>query len=499
MEDVQCRELFQLRNGMVIMDQDLSDKMMLLKQEHPEYSDGTYTPYEKDERGMSALIRVLYDHEIRYCAEYRSWFVYQDGAWMRDEGGIMTAGKIKDFTRLLTLYCGEIADDSKREGFTKYVATLGDRRIRDRIMKDLQDEMAISATQFDNKPYLVNCMNGTYNLENFTFYEHRWDDFLTMKTAFRHTVNKDVRCRRWENFIDEVTQNDPDKAEYIQKALGYSILGMSNEECMFILHGKTTRNGKSTMLNTIETMLGDYARVTPVGLICKGDRSKDVDGASPTVAALKGIRMTTMAESNEYGKLDEEKIKQFTGGEAITARALYSKPVTFRPQFTIWLSCNDLPIVSDKSLFASERLRVIEFNRHFTQQEQDKHLKDELTTQEAMSGIFNWLVAGYMKYLRTGLVMPDHMMRVIRNYEDDNDLVLQFLRDRCETVSDGTIKAKDLYVAYKSWCRSQGIERVISARKLNHEMERHSGWFTERKRSCGDSVYYGIKMREVVV
>jgi len=499
MDQVQSRELFQLRNGLVIMDQELSRKMLLLKDEHPEYSDGTYTPYERDERGMASLFKVLYDHECRYAPEWKTWLVYDDGVWKRDEGSILVSEKIKDFTRLLMLYCGEIMDDTKRKSFAKYVVTLGDRRVRDRILKDIQGEMSMAASAFDSKPYLVNCLNGTYNLENFTFYEHRWDDYLTMQTAFKHTVKREVRCGRWETFINEVTQNDTDKARYLQKALGYSLLGTSHEECMFILHGRTTRNGKSTMLNTIEQMLGDYARVTPVGLICKGDRRTNVESPSPTLASLNGVRFTTMAESDEYGRLDEEKIKQMTGGEEITARALHSKPITFRPQFTIWLSCNDLPAVSDKSLFASERLRVIEFNRHFSQSEQDKHLKDELTTQDAMSGIFNWLVEGYKMYTDEGLDMPESMYKVVKRYEADNDIVLQFLTDRCEQDPDGVVKAKDLYVAFKSWSRGQGYERTLSARKVNAEMDRHPDWFSERKRSGGDNTYYGLKLRKVAM
>ena len=107
-------------------------------------------------------------------------------------------------------------------------------------------------------------------LRDFSFREAKWDDFLTIiQTNFRHTVRRDIKCEQWEQFIDEVTQGDKDKADFLQRSLGYSILGMSNEECMFILHGKTTRNGKSTLLNTIETMLGDYAKVAPVGMICR--------------------------------------------------------------------------------------------------------------------------------------------------------------------------------------------------------------------------------------
>lgn len=266
---------------------------------------------------------------------------------------------------------------------------------------------------------------------------------------------------------------------------------------MFILHGKTTRNGKSTLLNTIETMLGDYAKVAPVGMICRGDRQKDAEAASPTLAGLKGKRFVTMSESNEYGKLDEEKIKQLTGGEEISARALYQSAITFKPQFTLWLSCNDLPMVTDKSLFASERIKVVEFNRHFTPEEQDTHLKDELCEQSSMSGIFMWLVRGYIRYKERGLTMSKELKKVVTKYERDNDLVLQFLENRCERNEATNIKAKDLYNAFKLWAKSEGAF-VLSARKFNSEMERHPEWFDRKSTSSGFVIYWGLKLKEVI-
>ena len=260
---------------------------------------------------------------------------------------------------------------------------------------------------------------------------------------------------------------------------------------------KTTRNGKSTLLNTIEFMLGDYAKVAPVGMICRGDRQKDAEAASPTLAGLKGKRFVTMSESNEYGKLDEEKIKQLTGGEEISARALYQSAITYKPQFTLWLSCNDLPMVTDKSLFASQRIKVIEFNRHFKPEEQDTHLKDELTSTEAMSGIFMWLVRGYIKYKENGLKMADSLTEVVTKYERDNDLVLQFLENRCVRNEDVNIKAKDLYNAFKLWAKSEGAY-VLSARKFNSEMERHPEWFDRKSTSSGFMIYWGLKLKEVV-
>ena len=307
------QELFETRNGRVIMDEDLSAKMYLIKQYHPEKADAASSGFEWSEMGMANLFGMLYSHEARYCPEHKSWYTYHEGAWRQDEGAILVSEKIRDFVRLMILYCGEIEDDDTRESYMKFVNKMGDRRMRDRILKDATGELRISAVQFDADPYLINCLNGTYDLRDYSFREHSWEDFLTMQTAFNHTVSRDVKCPRWEKFIKEVTQGDKDKADFLQRALGYSMLGMSNEECMFILHGKTTRNGKSTLLNTIETMLGDYAKVAPVGMICRGDRQKDAEAASPTLAGLKGKRFVTMSESNEYGKLDEEKIKQLTG------------------------------------------------------------------------------------------------------------------------------------------------------------------------------------------
>ena len=501
-------ELFECRNGQVIIDPSVSEKMFLIKREHPERGDGSddATAYEWSEMGMAELFGVLYEKDCRYCPERKCWYTYYDGAWRRDEGEMLVSSKIKEFARLMLLYCGEIEDDSMRGAYLKFVDKMGDRRMRDRIMKDARDVLPISASEFDSDPYLINCLNGTYNLHNCTFHEHNWHDFLTMQTNFSHTVRRDVKCERWEQFIDEVCEGNKDKADYLQRALGYSMLGLSNEECMFILWGKTTRNGKSTLLNTIQHLLGDYARVAPVGLICK-DRigsTSNTEGASPVLASLKGRRFVTMAESNEYGKLDEEKIKQMTGGEEITARNLYESAMTFLPQFTLWLSCNDLPAVTDRSLFASDRIRVVEFGRHFSASEQDKHLKEEFMTQDAMSGIFMWMVRGFKLYRSRGLEMSPAMKKVVAQYEKDNDVVEMFLEATCMKVSDGSptsaneysITFKALYERYKIWCKAEGY-RWLPVQKFCGEMERHSEWHDGRATLHGVNVWRGLRLKSI--
>ena len=493
MAEYNPEELFQLSNGRYITSPEISRKMTYIKSVHPElpYQEDS-TGYTWDEAGMADLFSECYQNDTRYCAEAKTWYTYDEGKWQKDVGSLLVAAKIKEFVRLMALYCGEIQDEEKRKAYMSFVSKMGDRRFRDRMMKDAADSMRIEATEFDRFPYLINCKNGTYDLEKMEFREHNWQDFLTMQTNFDYSL-QDVRCERWEKFIQEVTQNDYDKADYLQRALGYSILGTSKEECMFILHGKTTRNGKSTLLDAIQHLLGDYATVAPVELICKSDRQKNAEAPSSTLARLKGRRFVTMSESDTSGKLDEATIKQYTGGEEITARELYQSSITFKPQFTMWLSCNDLPSVRDKSLFASDRVRVIEFNRHFTDAEQDKNLKGYFESPEAMKGIFTWLVAGYFKYIRFGLKMSDNMQLVIRQYEKDNDIVLQFLEEKCE-LAEGYTRAKTLYDNYKIWCKSNGYY-VCSVKKFNAEITAHPEWYANKTLMKGVTVYQGLQIR----
>lgn len=494
MAEYNPEELFQLSNGRYITSPEISKKMSRIKDSHPElpYQEDS-TGYSWDEAGMADLFSECYRNDTRFCPEAKSWYTYDSGRWQKDVGALLVSAKIKEFVRLMALYCGEIEDEEKRKAYMSFVSKMGDRRFRDRMMKDAADCMRIEATEFDRYPYLINCKNGTYDLKEMEFREHRYEDFLTMQTSFEYGLQEDT-CERWVQFIDEVTEGDKEKADYLQRALGYSILGTSKEECMFILHGKTTRNGKSTMLDAIQHLLGDYSTVAPVELICRAERQKNAEAPTSVLAKLKGKRFVTMAESDTAGKLDEATIKQYTGGEDITARELYQAAITFKPQFTMWLSCNDLPSVKDKSLFASDRVRVIEFNRHFTDAEQDKGLKDYFESPEAMKGIFTWLVAGCMKYKRFGLRMCDHMKAVIRQYEKDNDLVLQFLEEKAERQAEGHMKAKALYDTYKIWCKSNGYY-VCSMKKFNAELTAHPEWYAEKGLIQGVTVYYGIELR----
>ena len=139
-------------------------------------------------------------------------------------------------------------------------------------------------------------------------------------------------------------------------------------------------------------------------------------------------------------------------------------------------------------------MRVVEFNRHFTEEEQDKGLKAEFQTQEAMQGIFSWLIAGYFKYRRFGLKMSEPMRQVIRQYERDNDLVLQFLEEKCERDDEALTRAKALYDSFKIWCKSNGYF-IPSAKRFNADLEAHPEWHDGKTVYHGYPNYRGVKLK----
>lgn len=211
--------LFQLSNGRYIMDEAQSRVMFQIKEAQPEHSHPiSGTGYSWDESGMAELFSECYKNDTRYCPEAKSWFTYSEGAWRKDTGSLLVAEKIKEFCRLMALYCGEIANEERRTEYMKFIVKMGDRRFRDRLMKDAASVLPIASAEFDANPYLINCKNGTFDLEKMEFREHDWKDFLTMQTNFNYTL-QDARCRRWEKFVAEVTCNDEDKADYRQTAV----------------------------------------------------------------------------------------------------------------------------------------------------------------------------------------------------------------------------------------------------------------------------------------
>lgn len=443
--------LLQLSNGRYFIDERQSRVYSIIIEAHPHYS----SVYKWTELSMAELFVECYKDVSKYCKEIGVWYTYNGSMWEKDIGSLLVMDKLQEFVKLLDIYSNEL--DSKEVDIVKYksfIVKLLDRRARERMIKDAQNLVSISLSDFDKNPYLINCENGTYDLENDSFRFHSSEDYITLKTNCLYilpTSEINYNHTRWNQFIDEITNNDKEKADYLQRALGYSLLGKTTEECMFMAWGKTTRNGKGTLFNSIHNLLGTYSAAASSQLLCKTNAIKDPSRANPALCALKGKRFIIMSEIAKYAEIDEDVFKKFTGNDLITARELYKSEFEFSMQGTFWIMCNDLPKIIDKGIFSSDRIKVIEFDRHFDAETRDITLKSQFQEKTAKAVIFKWLIDGYKKYKKVGLAEPKEITENIEKYELDNDIVKRFINDCCENNQNNKILKTDMRAFFESW------------------------------------------------
>lgn len=444
-----------------IYDAELQEELLAMNISHPlvqKISDlDVVCSYPLTEAGNGELFADLFKVECRYNETDKVWMIYDGKVWVKDTEGLMVARRAKLVEHALEIYYSaknhlsrNISDEQK------HYRKLGNRKNRVTMIEDAKDKYFFNNEQTNSNPYLFNCINGVYDLKTGIFRDHRADDLMTKIS----NVNYDPMAVSSDfiNFITDIMMGDMDKVEFLQKLLGYSLSGDCCEEAMYIFYGATTRNGKSTLMETIAYMLGNtdgYAmNMRPESLAFR--QNTDSRTANGDIARLQGVRFLVCSEPPKRMIFDVGLVKLLTGRDSITARELYSREFEFTPMFKLMMNTNFLPIIGDDSLFSSGRINVIEFNKHFTEQMQDKGLKNRLKESHNISGVFNWCVEGYQKYLLNGLVPPQSVKDATAVYRKVSDKVGTFIEDALIPAPNDCIKASNVYAAYRIWCSSNG-------------------------------------------
>ncbi len=448
---------YQLKNGRIIEDEEMSSIMEKLI----EVDAWREQDYSWDDIGMATLMSDVYGDTLRYCPQNGKWYVWDD-CWRKqgDNGYVMD--KLGTLLNILSYYKGEIESEDEKalEKYDKFIRSIRRYTGMKNILETLKTVLTIRMPlwEMDTNPYLLNTPGGiAYDLKT----GKRITDIrrynVTKLTSCGLPDFTITPCKRWFEFIDEIMSGDKEKAQFLQRALGYSILGVNREECMFMAYGSRTRNGKGTLFSTISTVLGsDYVGAAPPDLICEGKNGKSTDfnAPQPTLAKLVGTRMVRMSESSRDVRLDAASMKTITGRDTLTTRDLYESSFDFVPQFTLWLETNHLPAVTDDTVFSSNRIWVIEFNEHFEGDNQNKDLKEIFAAPENRPTILKWLFDGCQDYLKHGLAVPDCVKEATANYRRVHDRIGGFLEDCCESTQDEHDKVfrGSLYTVYRRWC-----------------------------------------------
>lgn len=407
--------------------------------------------YSHNDIGISKLFADIYKLQLRYNTTAKQWYFYNGKVWQEDTGAMKARQKMEELANTLLAYVPYIKteDEDKKSKYLKYIKTLATYTTRKKLLEDSQSKMFINQTDFDKNKDLFNCQNGTLNLKTFEFKEHNPDDLLSKISNV--VYNKYAKCPQFKKFMNDVMLHNKNKIDFLQKILGYTLTAETLLEKCFILYGKTTRNGKGTLMDTILYMLGDYGMTAvPETLALK--KWKDSSKASSDIARLNGCRFVNISEPSQQMVLDSALLKTLTGRDKITARFLNQNEFEFYPMFKLFINTNHLPIIDDDTVFKSNRINVITFDRHFKEEEQDKTLKDKLKAENEISGIFNWCLEGLKNFREEGLTTPKEIKDATAEYEKKNDKIHKFFKQELVKNSKKNISCNDIYNKYYEWC-----------------------------------------------
>lgn len=412
--------------------------------------------YGMDEIGIGNAFADYYRPIARFNADRAIWYVYDGQVWRPDNKDLAVAELAKKLADKLYAFALQIRDEDARNRYIRRISKLQQRKHRKTMIADAKSVYPIRMEAFDSNKYLFNCQNGTLDLNTMEFHKHTPRDFITKISPVHYDPN--ATCPRWIQFIDEVMEGKKELARYIQRAIGYSLTGDTSQECLFIMHGPTTRNGKTTTIETILRLMGEYGRSAKPDMLASNLRGASNNGPSEDIARLAGARFIGISEMEKKLLINAALTKQLTGNGSINARFLNENSFEFYMQAKIFIDTNYLPNVLDQTLFESKRLRVIPFNRHFEEHEQDKTLKATLSKDESLSGILNWCVEGYRMYKRDGLDEPEEVRAATAQYALDSDRITQFIKQCLVSKKGSELKATAIYTRYKSWSTENGYK-----------------------------------------
>ena len=435
--------------------------------------------YESFQIGNSRIFvdyyrRIILMNDTRHC-----WYIYDGRVWRPDNHNLRIFEMAKDLHDELLIFANTITSEDTRNRFIKRVDMLDQKKYRDIMVKDAGADKTITVQMdaVDRDKYLVNCHNGTFNLRTGEFRPHTPDDRLAKLTEVDY--DPDAICPRWLTFMDEVFEGDRERTKYLQKAIGYAMSGDTRLECMFILYGPTSRNGKGTTMETVLRILGEYGRTAKPEMLSKKGFA-DSSGPSEDVARLNGARMVNVSEPEKSMVIDASLTKQMTGNNTLTARYLRENSFEFKPQFKLFIDTNHLPQISDMTLFESDRIRIIPFNRHFEENERDIDLKSFFAKPENLSGILNWCLEGFRLYQKEGLKMPESVASATQEYRDRSDRISMFTKQCLERKAGQELRSSAIYTRYKDWCNENGF-KYENAANFKKKMET-AGYVYQRRR-----------------
>lgn len=347
------------------------------------------------------------------------------------------------------------------------------------------DGMKAHADELDANPFQLNTPSGTLDLLDLQLHPHNPMDFITKVT--NASFDTEVDTSYWEKFLATVLPDEQVRA-YLQRFTGLALLGAVREHILGIATG-TGANGKGTFYLAVSHALGDYAHAAESDLFMTV--KSNANAASPAVLGLRGARWITCSETEEGMALAAALMKNLTGGDPITARPLYGRPITFEPSHTALMVTNFLPVVkgSDSALF--RRIRVIPFDVVIPEDQRDGELGEKLKAHA--DAILAWAIAGWLDYQANGMQTPDAVTRRTDQYRNDSDDYARFFAENLDITGnpDDRSLRSELWQSWERYIQDGGALGKGKPADFYSELEKHGA---KHCKISGARGYAGVRI-----
>lgn len=451
---------------------------------HPELAPTEPIDYPRNDDGnVRYLFDKVHDH-FRYLAEEKE-FVHWDGQrWVVDVRRELEAEWL-DLVEEQRLAAQRRGDDSGEKWWTR----CGNRARINAAIEGLKAKrgFTITAAEMDQDRNLVNLQNGVLDLRTMKLQPHKPDLYMTKLMGAK--LDPSARCPNFISFMEKVLP-DEGMRSYVQRSLGYSLLGSADQRALFLICGPSG-TGKSTLMNAMELLFGDYAASAPSGTLRAAGR--ETSTPSNDLHTLRGKRFVSTSETNEHTAYNEDLIKRLTGRDKIVSRELYQKFQEWSPRCVIWLATNHPPKFNSDDDAIWRRAKIIPFDTVLLDENEVPDFAYNVLAEE-LDGILNWILAGLMAFQEQGLGEPHEVQERATEVRLQSDQASRFMED---LLADGMlvraghlqIRSTELYSMYSEWARRTG-ERALGTRRFNNRLR--SGYGFEEIKAGGNYLWQGV-------
>ncbi len=443
------------------------------------------SPLRRTDAANAEFFAHLYGDKMRYDHSRGRWLRWATHWWTEDSDAEVRRLAQQAAKKLYQQAAG-VSNPEVAKKLAGWAISSLQRKGLDAAVSLAQAQLPIAdrGDCWDMDPWLLGVANGVVDLRTGELRVGQQSDRITKHTDVQ--FDPSATCPMWLAFLDRIMAGNQNLISFLQRAVGYSLTGIVSERVIFILHGQGA-NGKSTLLEIIRCMLGDYAIRTPTETLMMKQQSSIPND----IARLRGSRFVFASETESGKRLAEALIKDLTGDDTISARFMRAEFFDFKPEFKIWMGTNHKPVIkgTDKAIW--DRLKLIPFNVRIPEGERDQHLPEKLKAE--LPGILQWAIEGCLEWQRSGLGVPEEVRSATESYRKEMDILASFLGECCILKANCRVGALVLHKAYVEWCEAND-EKAEKIKSFTNRLK-ECGFNSRRTGKNGSVEWHGIGLR----